>query len=425
MTSPAGPQRAPYAQALRWLVHALVYLLVAIAALRTLPQLPETAASLRLVLLVALVSVYSIGARMASARGIGHRGSWWALRYLVPVLLLWACCFTLSGDAVWIAFGLDFAVLYALPLVGGVSALVVVTAVAAGGFALWEGPAGAAGILGPVLGALVALAVVLVVRTLQDVIDERTQLAQDLLDAQDQIARTQRETARAEERERIARDLHDTVAQSALSIQMLLDAARTALEASDLETASGHLAQARGAAALTSRQTRAFVDADGASASGTPLHERLQEVLTEMAPSSADSPRVQLRWELAEGEDGQVPERAASALERITRSLVGNVLQHADASRAVLTVGAQDGDLVLDVVDDGLGFDPSTAEGFGLRTVRARARAAGGDVTVESAPGEGTAVQVRLPVGAAPGRGTAATHVVQEAPAADIREEQG
>lgn len=405
MSERAIPSRTPYTLALRWLVHVLLYLLVVIAALRTLGDLPSAHAVIRLALLVVLVSIYSIGARRSGGRGADHRGSWKALAYLVPATAVWAVCLFLTPDAIWIAFGLDFAVLYALPLLGGITGLVVTTSLAIGGFAAWQGELPVAGIVGPVIGGLVALAVVLAVRALQDEIDERTRLARDLFAAQEDLARTQREAARAEERTRIARELHDTVAQSALSIQMLLDASRTALEADDRATALGHLGEARRAAALTSRQTRAFVDEESTSedAAGD-LEQRLAEVIEEMAPAHGAAPVLSLRSELDPRTLEVAGDRTASGLERILRSLLGNVLQHADAARAVATLSAQDGDLVLDVVDDGVGMtldgSDGTTEGFGLRTVRARARALGGAMAVESAPGEGTAVQVRVPLGA-------------------------
>ncbi|MCG7308598.1 sensor histidine kinase [Brachybacterium sp. ACRRE] len=410
MPARALPSRTPYALALRWLVHVLLYLLVVVVALRTLGDLPSASALARLALLVLLVSVYSIGARRAAGRGADHRGSWRALGHLLPAVLAWAACLALTPDATWIAFGLDFAVLYALPLTGGIVGLVLVTGIAVGGFAAWQGALPVAGVVGPVIGALVALAVVLAVRALQEEIDERTRLARDLLAAQEDLARTQRDAARAEERTRIARELHDTVAQSALSIQMLLDASRTSLEAGDSPTALGHLGEARRTAALTSRQTRSFVDQDATDErEGMDLVERLRGVIAEMAPAAEAAPDVSLRCELAPGTSALVPARTASGLERILRSLLGNVLQHADAARAVATLSAQDGDLVLDVVDDGVGMateNPGDAAGgFGLRTVRARARALGGGMAIESSPGQGTAVQVRVPLGAPPPAG--------------------
>lgn len=93
------------------------------------------------------------------------------------------------------------------------------------------------------------------------------------------------------------------------------------------------------------------------------------------------------------------------ALLRIAQSALANVVRHAGAGRAEITLTFMDTSVTLDVVDDGRGFDPSAASpaasdggGFGLPAMRARAGTLGGLFTVESAPGQGTAVAVTLPL---------------------------
>ncbi|MCS6710719.1 hypothetical protein JSY14_01285 [Brachybacterium sp. EF45031] len=312
------------------MVHGLLYALVALTAVRTLLAGPPLRAGSVIGLLAVAVSVYSVGARR-TARRQGPDGTWSALPHLAVTVALWAGTFLLGPDAVWVAFGLDFAVLQALPLPGGVVALAMVTVIAIVGYAGGTPQAGVAEVLGPVIGALVALAVVQAVRALQREVAERTRLARELLAAQARIRAQEREAAAAQERERIARELHDTVAQSALSIQMLLEASASALERDD--------------------------------------------------PAAA-----------------RVPERVARTVLRLAQSLLANAVQHADASRIVVSVEAAEEELILDVVDDGVGFSPGTAEGFGLRAARARALAQGGRLEVESTPGSGTAIHVELPL---------------------------
>ncbi len=100
------------------------------------------------------------------------------------------------------------------------------------------------------------------------------------------------------------------------------------------------------------------------------------------------------------------------ALLRIAQSALGNTVRHAGAGRAEVTLSFMAGEVALDVVDDGAGFDPEAVRtrsaaggvgaggdgGYGLPSMRARARALGGTFAVESAPGEGTALAVLLPV---------------------------
>lgn len=82
--------------------------------------------------------------------------------------------------------------------------------------------------------------------------------------------------------------------------------------------------------------------------------------------------------------------------------------QHAGATRVAVSLNYTPDELLVDVVDDGRGFDPedvpaaSDAGGFGLRAMRERVAALGGTLAVESAPGEGTAVAASLPLGGAP-----------------------
>ncbi|MEU2185229.1 sensor histidine kinase, partial [Streptomyces thermolilacinus] len=96
------------------------------------------------------------------------------------------------------------------------------------------------------------------------------------------------------------------------------------------------------------------------------------------------------------------------ALLRIAQSALANTVRHAAARRAEVTLTFMDASVTLDVVDDGCGFDPavcvpSADGGFGLPAMRARADSLGGTFAVESAPGQGTAVAVTLPLPLAPG----------------------
>jgi two-component system nitrate/nitrite sensor histidine kinase NarX len=111
-------------------------------------------------------------------------------------------------------------------------------------------------------------------------------------------------------------------------------------------------------------------------------------------------------------------ERIASALTplsevqllRIVQEALTNVRKHAGATRAVVSMTLQDRVLVVSIEDDGAGFDPDTlgraqVPRFGLATMRERAEAIGGTLSVSAAPGAGTMVQVRMPAEPSPGRG--------------------
>lgn len=387
----------PFAAALRWAVHALVYAMVVVASVIVLLPRPSASAGITLSLLAVFTAVYSIGARRALRHRAGPEGSWSALAYLGPSVLLWACTFFAGPDAIWVAFGLDFAVLYALPETGGLLALMVVTAIAVLGYTAWSQDPVPGEVAGPVIGALVALAVVVTVRALQREVDRRTHLARQLVQARDTIAEQTRAASTAAERDRIARELHDTVAQSNLSIHLLLDAATAALAREESDEARSLVQEARAAAARTGLQTRRFVDAAETEVpSGAQLREELRRLVADAA--SVVPAAVVLRDELTDEELAELPRSTARALLRLVESLLANAVQHSDAPRIMVTVGMHEHQILLDVVDDGRGFVPEQVGGFGLRSARARAASVGGSVVIESAPGSGTAVQVVLPL---------------------------
>jgi signal transduction histidine kinase len=106
-----------------------------------------------------------------------------------------------------------------------------------------------------------------------------------------------------------------------------------------------------------------------------------------------------------EGDPGPLPERVAGALLRIAQGALANVREHAAATRAALTLTWLDDQVSLDVADNGRGFERtevrgsgSSTRGHGLPAMRIRARQAGGGLTVESTPGEGTVVSVAVPL---------------------------
>ncbi len=94
--------------------------------------------------------------------------------------------------------------------------------------------------------------------------------------------------------------------------------------------------------------------------------------------------------------DAELGTDRAVVLVRAVQEALSNVRRHAGAGRVVLRLAA-DPDPVVEVVDDGVGFDPAAAAGFGLDGMRRRVEAAGGRLDVDSAPGRGTRLRVSLP----------------------------
>jgi signal transduction histidine kinase len=208
-----------------------------------------------------------------------------------------------------------------------------------------------------------------------------------------------RELALLQERGRLARELHDAMSQSLFSLQLSADTA-TRLLAEDPAGAAAALATVRALAAQLSAELRTTVEGlRPADLERDGLAAALRTQLTVAGRAHDVSVDVEV------GDlDGLDPDDEHQVL-RIAQEAVTNALRHAAAGRVRVTLGpgATDshGALVLRVSDDGRGFDPQArglrARRLGLTSMHERAASLGGALTVTSAPGEGTTVELRVP----------------------------
>jgi signal transduction histidine kinase len=208
-----------------------------------------------------------------------------------------------------------------------------------------------------------------------------------------------RELALLQERGRLARELHDAMSQSLFSLQLSADTA-TRLLAEDPPGAAAALATVRALAAQLSAELRTTVEGlRPADLERDGLAAALRTQLT-VAGRAHDVPVDVEVGEL----DGLDPDDEHQVL-RIAQEAVTNALRHAAAGRVRVTLGpgatGSHGALVLRVSDDGRGFDPQArglrARRLGLTSMHERAASLGGALTVTSAPGEGTTVELRVP----------------------------
>ncbi|RFU38652.1 sensor histidine kinase, partial [Actinomadura logoneensis] len=321
--------------------------------------------------------------------------AWW----LAAVGTAWLVLLALAPEAVWVAFPLYFLQLHLLPRRAGLAAVIATAAAACAGFAVHTGSAGPAVAVGPTLGAAVAVAVVWGYQALYRESEQRRRLIEELTATRADLAAAQHTAGVAAERERLAREIHDTLAQGLSSIQLLLRAAERALPGTP-DTAARHVQAARQAAVDNLTEARRFVAALTPPAlEGTTLAGALQRLC---ATTSARH-RLTARFHLT-GDPAPLATAHEVALLRIAQSALANTVRHADATTADITLGRRDDHVVLDIADDGRGFDPARLPapdpetgGFGLAAMRARAHALGGTLTVASAPGHGTTLTARLP----------------------------
>jgi signal transduction histidine kinase len=383
-------------RALRGCLHLLVVGLLALVAVRALAAGGPHATAVTTVAAATGVA-YAVGPLLA----IVHRSRAAAAAWLTATTVLWLALLVLTADAVWLAFPLFFLYLHLLPLGAGLAAVGTATGAAVAGFAWHQGGLGAGSVLGPVLGAAVAVATVLGYQSLFRESERRRQLIDELTAARVDLARAEHTAGVLAERERLAREIHDTLAQGLTSIQLLLRAAERALP-QDAAGARSHVEHARRTAVDNLAEARRFVRAltpPGLGAGSLPA--ALHRLCTTTAASSGLAVQCHV--------SGQPVELATAqevALLRIAQSALANTVQHAGATRAELTLSYMDTQVALDLVDDGCGFDPEDPDeqhrtdhgGFGLPAMRARARSVGGTVSVESRPGHGTALAAALPL---------------------------
>jgi len=203
------------------------------------------------------------------------------------------------------------------------------------------------------------------------------------------------------ERERIARELHDNLAQVLGYLRMRVGLIRRALEGGEIEAAKGLLGEADGVLAEAYADVReAILGLRSRVGAERPWVDALREYLGRFEQQSG----LLVGFEV-EAEVGKVKllPRAEVQLLRIVQEALSNVRKHARASRVWVRVGLgrPEGRLKVEVADDGCGFDPTKPVGpghFGLAVMRERAELAGGRLEVDSAPGCGTRVRLEIPV---------------------------
>lgn len=226
------------------------------------------------------------------------------------------------------------------------------------------------------------------------VIDRQREQQQQLAEANRKLelaATTVEQLAVSHERNRMARELHDTLAHSLSAVSVQLEAvsalwdedpatARTMLEKSLASTRTG-LTEAR--RALHALRATPLQDL------GVPL------AITSLAESVAARANIKLELAIAPPLDG-LPPQVEQCVYRIAQEALENVVRHSHATRVWVALKQTDGHLTLTVEDDGTGFDSADVTGahFGVKGMRERAEMVGGQLTVQSSVNRGTCIQL-------------------------------
>jgi signal transduction histidine kinase len=289
-------------------------------------------------------------------------------------------------------------VLFSMPLRWSIAAAVTIGAISvADSLAIGNGDVQAAlpAVSYAILVAFMFIALALVNRDTIGQSVERLTLIDELTVARKETAEAERAAGVAQERARLAREIHDTLMQGFASVVAHLETADAVL-ASDPARARGHVAAAEEVARASLAEARTLVWAlrpEAIAEAGLPPAIRR----VALAASGPKGPHVEAT---VSGPARQLHTDVEVTLLRAAQESLANARRHAGANRIDVNLTYFDDVVTLDVADNGCGFNPAEAAvsgGLGLRGMRERAEGLGGSLVIESAPGEGTTVAITLP----------------------------
>ena len=209
------------------------------------------------------------------------------------------------------------------------------------------------------------------------------------------LSQQSRQAAVVAERNRLAREIHDTLAQGLTGVIVQLEAAEDALAQNLAKAASTHIERAGDLARDSLQEARRSVHAlRPLVLAGKNLCAAIAELIEKMTAST------NLRAEFSmEGEPQPIPQVWEENLLRVSQEVLTNTLRHARASQFKVHLIFDTRSIRMELRDDGTGFDPAKRhDGFGLLGVKERVELMGGELTVQSASGRGTTTYVTLPL---------------------------
>ncbi|KUJ64142.1 nickel transporter [Streptomyces albus subsp. albus] len=317
---------------------------------------------------------------------------------LAAGVAVWAVLVLLAPSFAWCAVPFLYTGLRTLPARAAVALVALLTALVVGAQLRLADGFDPNLVLAPPAVAAIATAVFL---HMERQAERQRALIEDLLRTRRELAATERREGTLAERQRLAMEIHDTLAQGLSSQRMLLQAADRTWR-SDPDAARRHVRTATEITARGLAEARRFVHdlAPADLAGGVPLHEALRGLA-----ARESGPGLRVRFHL-DGVPAPLPDRVQSALLRIAQGALANVREHSGAGTAALTLTLLGDQVVLDIADDGCGFRPAgpagpgggADRGHGLPAMRARLAQLGGTLTIESAPDEGTVLSAAIPL---------------------------
>jgi len=204
------------------------------------------------------------------------------------------------------------------------------------------------------------------------------------------------ELATAKERNRLARELHDSVAQTLYGLTLQAEAASRKLNAGQTDDVSDYLGEIRDSAQQTLKETRLLI-----FELRPPILEQEGLVAALRARLESVESRSGLKTQIYLQELGRLPGGIETSLYGISNEALNNILKHAHASEVAVSLEKKMDNIILEISDNGIGFDPDSVEqfgGLGLKGMQERAEQVGGNIQVKSGK-NGTQVTVEVPYG--------------------------
>jgi len=204
------------------------------------------------------------------------------------------------------------------------------------------------------------------------------------------------ELAALQERQRLARELHDSVSQVLYGMSLGAHTAREALESSDPAQALTSIEYVLALAEAGLAEMRALIFE--LRPESLELEGLVAALMKQVAFLRA---RYKLTVEADLVDEPDLPLEMKEALYRIAQEALHNIVKHARASSVVLRLARQEKEVLLEVCDNGRGFDPTGPfpGHLGMRSMRERVTKIGGTLSIESVAGQGTCIRVRVPLG--------------------------
>ncbi|HET7385778.1 MAG TPA: sensor histidine kinase [Nocardioidaceae bacterium] len=379
---------------LRWWHGLFAVLLVTTVAILVAEDSPHLPWQLGCVLGIGLAYV------VWGARGLGEQNPRLALTYVV---LAWALMVVLmsldgTGSAGILTFGL-FPQTWASLRRNQAALTVVLAVVAIAAARLWQSPRTSADLVGIAIATVIMLVLSLtlglfIARIMREA-GARAATIDELHRTRAQLAAAEREQGVAGERERLSREIHDTLAQGFTSVVTLARATESALDRGDLDAVRARLELIEQTASDNLSEARLIVaELTPGHLQSRTLSEALRRLVDAVAAESGMKGRLRV-----DGEPVALPANSEVALLRTAQEGLANVRRHSRARSFEVSLSYDvHGPVVMAVTDDGVGFAPDAARrGYGLDGATARAAEVGGCVVVSSEPGAGSTLRVEVP----------------------------